>query len=175
YRDFSDFYADRTDTTTGQVTDSVGQEFDLVLVENTNLLSRQYTALSTLVNYRLGSRIDLGGNYTLSRLWGNVNGETIGAGPVTSSITQYPEYFSPAWFAPDGDLSADQRHRVRLWGTVRVPFSDRWGQVTVGVLEQINSGTPYGALGSVRTGDFVDNPGYVEPPDTVSYWFTDRD
>jgi hypothetical protein len=43
------------------------------------------------------------------------------------------------------------------------------------VLEQINSGAPYGALGSIRTGDYVTNPGYVEPPDTVGYWFTDRD
>jgi outer membrane receptor protein involved in Fe transport len=175
YRKFADFYADRIDTTTGQVTDEVGQEFDLQLVENTNILKRDYTALSTHINYRLGSRIDLGGNYTLSRLWGNVNGETINSGPVTSSVTSYPEYFDIDWFAPTGDLSADQRHRVRMWGTVRLPFSDRWGNFTVGVLEQINSGTPYGALGSIRTGDFVTNPGYVEPPDTVSYWFTPRD
>jgi Carboxypeptidase regulatory-like domain/TonB dependent receptor/TonB-dependent Receptor Plug Domain len=175
YRDFADFYTDRIDTTTGQVMDEAGQEFDLQLVENTNILNRQYTALSTQVNYRIGSRIDLGGNYTLSRLWGNVNGETIGAGPVTSSITSYPEYFDIAWFAPDGDLSSDQRHRVRLWGTVRLPFSERWGNVTLGVLQQVHSGTPYGGLGSIRTGEFVANPGYVEPPDTVSYWFTDRD
>jgi hypothetical protein len=175
YRDFDDFYTDRIDTTTGQVMDEAGQEFDLLLVENTNSLNRQYTALSTQVNYRFGSRIDVGGNYTVARLWGNVNGETINSGPVTSSVTSYPEYIDPAWFAPDGDLSADQRHRLRIWGTVRVPLNERWGTVTLGVLEQINSGTPYGGLGSVRTGDFVANPGYVEPPDTVAYWFTDRD
>jgi hypothetical protein len=175
YRDFSDFYAERVDTSTGQVTDEVGQEFDLALVENTNLLSRQYTALSTQVNYRLGSRIDLGGNYTLSRLWGNVNGETIGSGPVTTSALSYPEYFDLGWFAPEGDLAPDQRHRLRMWGTVRLPIGERFGNVTLGALEQINSGTPYGALGSIRTGSYVSNPGYVEPPDTVSYWFTDRD
>jgi outer membrane receptor protein involved in Fe transport len=175
YRDFSDFYGERIDTTTGQVTDSAGQEFDLALVQNTNALARQYSALSTQINYRLGTRSNLGGNYTLSRLWGNVNGETIGSGPVTTSAISYPEYFDLSWFAPEGNLAADQRHRVRMWGTVQLPIGERFGNVTLGLLEQINSGTPYGALGSIRTGDYVTNPGYVEPPDTVSYWFTDRD
>ena len=175
YRDFNDFYTERVDTSTGQVVDDSGNELDLVLVENSNVNDRKYSALSTQVNYRLGSRVNLGGNYTLSRLWGNLNGETIGAGPVTSSVLSYPEFIDLDWFSPEGDLSADQRHRVRLWGTVRLPMSERFGGVTLGVLEQINSGTPYGALGSIRTGAFVNDPGYAEPPDTVSYWFTGRD
>jgi outer membrane receptor protein involved in Fe transport len=175
YRDFADFYGDRIDTTTGQVTDEAGQALDLTLVENTNVLQRQYTAFSLQANYRFGSRIDVGGNYTLSRLWGNVNGETIGAGPVTTSALSYPEYFDLGWFAPEGDLAADQRHRMRLWGTYRLPITERLGTFTLALFEQINSGTPYGALGSIRTGEFVTNPGYETPPDTVSYWFTDRD
>jgi outer membrane receptor for ferrienterochelin and colicin len=175
YRNFDDFYAERVDTSTGQVSDTSGNVLDLVLVENTNVNDRKYTALSTQVNYRFGTRINLGGNYTLSRLWGNVNGETINSGPVTSSVLSYPEFINLDWFAPEGDLSADQRHRVRLWGTVRLPMSERLGSLTLGVLEQINSGTPYGALGSIRTGPYVNDPGYAEPPDTVGYWFTDRD
>ncbi|HEY7497890.1 MAG TPA: TonB-dependent receptor [Vicinamibacterales bacterium] len=175
YRNFDDFYAERVDTSTGQVSDTSGNVLDLVLVENTNVNDRKYTALSTQVNYRFGTRINLGGNYTLSRLWGNVNGETINSGPVTSSVLSYPEFINLDWFAPEGDLSADQRHRVRLWGTVRLPMSERLGSLTLGALEQINSGTPYGALGSIRTGPYVNDPGYAEPPDTVGYWFTDRD
>ncbi len=175
YRDFNDFYAERVDPGTGQVTDSRGNVLDLVLVENSNINDRKYSALSTQVNYRLGTRVNLGGNYTLSRLWGNINGETINSGPVTSSVLSYPEFFDRAWFAPEGNLSADQRHRVRLWGTVRLPISDRFGGVTLGVLEQINAGTPYGALGTIRTGPYVNDPGYAEPPDTVTYWFTGRD
>ena len=175
YRDFSDFYADRIDSSTGQVTDSAGQTFDLALVENTNLLTRQYTAVSAQANYRLGSRYDLGGNYTVSRLWGNINGETVNSGPVTSTVTSYPEYLDLAWFAPEGNLAADQRHRVRFWGTARLPFSERLGTFTVALFEQINSGTPYGALGAVDSSEFVPNPGYRTPPATVNYWFTDRD
>src|SRR5919108_1960802 len=45
----------------------------------------------------------------------------------------------------------------------------------LGVIQQVQSGTPYGAVGTVRTVDLVPNPGYVTPPDTVVYYFTDRD
>ncbi len=151
YRDFNDFYTERVDTSTGQVTDANGNVLDLVLVENTNVTDRQYTALSTQVNYRIGSKINIGGNYTLSKLWGNVDGETINSGPVTSSVLSYPEFTDLAWFAPEGNLSADQRHRVRLWGTWQLPMSERFGTFTLGVLEQTSSGTPYGGVGSIRS------------------------
>jgi Carboxypeptidase regulatory-like domain/TonB dependent receptor len=175
YRTFTDFYADRIDTSTGSVTDPAGQVFDLALVENTDLLSREYVAGSVQANYRLGSRVDLGGNYTLSRLWGNVNGETVNSGPVSSSATSYPEYFDLSWFAPEGDLLPDQRHRLRLWGTARLPLPERLGNFTVALFEQINSGTPYGALGNIDSRDYVTDPGYQTAPATVNYWFTDRD
>jgi hypothetical protein len=175
YRNFDDFYADRIDTTTGRVTDSAGQVLDLALVENTNILDREYVAVSAQANYRLGSRIDLGGNYTVSRLSGNVNGETINSGPVTSSVTTYPEFLDLSWAAPDGDLEADQRHRIRLWGTARLPVSERFGTFTLALFEQINSGTPYGALGAIDSTPYVADPGYAQPPATVPYWFTARD
>jgi outer membrane receptor protein involved in Fe transport len=174
YRDYNDFYADRIDTSTGQVQDELGQSFDLKLVENTDALDRQYVALNTQVNYRLLGRIDLGGNYTVSRLWGNINGEDIGAGPLTSSVLSYPEYFDVSWSNPEGNLAADQRHRLRAWANIRLPISERLGDLSVAFLEQLQSGTPYGAIGTVRTGDFVANPGYETPPDTVLYYFTDR-
>ena len=175
YRDFADFYGDRIDTSTGQVTDEAGQVFDLALVENTNLMSRQYTGVSVQANYRLGSRFDFGGNYTVSRLWGNVNGETINSGPVSSSLTTYPEYTDLAWAAPEGDLEADQRHRIRMWGTARLPLPEQLGTFTLALFEQINSGTPYGALGGIDSTPYVADLGYAQPPATVNYWFTDRD
>ena len=175
HRDFNDFYVDRIDTSTGTVQDETGKSYDLKLVENTNDLERRYVALSTQVNYRVGSRIDFGGNYTLSRLWGNINGENVASGPLTSTIFSYPEYFDVAWSSPDGDLSADQRHRFRGWANVRLPLSERFGHMTLGLLEQIQSGTPYAAIGAIRTGEFVTNPGYITPPDTVAYYFSERD
>jgi hypothetical protein len=175
YRNFNDFYSDRVDTTTGQVTNEIGEEFDLNLVENTNELDRQYAAVSGQVTYRFGTRTYLGGNYTLSRLWGNINGENVGSGPLAGDILSYPEYFERSWAYPEGDLAADQRHRLRLWGNVELPMPAALGRVNVAAIQQVQSGTPYAAIGEVRTVDLVDNPGYVTPPDTVLYYFTDRD
>ncbi len=175
YRNFNDFYSERVDASTGQVTNEIGDEFDLKLVENTNEHDRQYTALSTQVTYRFGSRTTLGGNYTLSKLWGNINGENVGSGPLSGDILTYPEYFQRSWAYPDGDLAADQRHRVRLWGNVELPLPSAVGRLSVGAIQQVQSGTPYAAIGEVRTVDIVDNPGYLTPPDTILYFFTDRD
>lgn len=174
-RTFADFYSDRIDRTTGTVVDELGREFDVKLVENTNLLDRRYAGLNLQSTYRLSPALRLGGNYTLSRLWGNVDGETIGSGPVTSGIETYPEYFDAAWSFPEGDLAADQRHRLRLWVLYDAFQSDRWGSINVSLLQQSESGTPYGGVGAIRTGEFVGDFGYLTPPDTVSYYFTGRD
>jgi outer membrane receptor protein involved in Fe transport len=174
-RDFRDFYAARTDTSTGRVTNEIGQAFDLTLIENTNALTRNYTALALQGSYRLNDRVTAGGNYTLSKLYGNVNGENINSGPLTSSILQNPEYFERAWSFPEGDLAGDQRHRVRAWASVDLPVPSRFGRLSVGLLEQIQSGTPYGAVGAVQTQPFVPGPIYLEPPASVPYFFTARD
>jgi hypothetical protein len=174
YRDYQDFYASRLDTSTGKVTDSAGQTFDLTLVENTNTVERRYVAWTTQASYRLGDRIQVNGHYTLSRLWGTVNGENVGAGPVTTGLT-FPEYSDPAWNNPEGDLASDQRHRVVQYGTYRLPVSERLGTVTVSGVQRAWSGTPYGASGTVNTRPYVTNPGYQTPPATVTYFFTDRD
>jgi outer membrane receptor protein involved in Fe transport len=175
FRDFNDFYSQRVDQTTGTVTNEIGDEFDLALVENTNELERRYAALSVQASYRLGTRTTIGGNYTLSRLWGTINGENVGSGPLTGTILSYPEYFEREWSFPEGDLAADQRHRVRLWGHVALPFPSSLGNLNLGAIQQIQSGTPYGALGSVRTADIVPDQGYLTPPDPLGYFFTARD
>jgi hypothetical protein len=175
WRTYGNFYASRTDTTTGTVTNDIGQEFDLTVVENTNELQRDYKALVLQGSYRVNSRLTAGGNYTLSKLFGNVNGENIRSGPLTSTMFQYPEYFNRAWSFPAGDLVSDQRHRVRAWATYDVPLSETWGRVTVGVLEQVGSGSPYGAVGTVASAAYVADLGYIEPPPTVNYFFTARD
>ncbi len=52
--------------------------------------------------------------------------------------------------------------------------------MTVGVLQQIESGTPYGAAADIFLfdqdgNDFVQNPGYVNPPVDAVYYFTEPD
>jgi hypothetical protein len=175
HRKYGGFYSERVDTTTGTATDEAGQVFDLNVLENTDAVRRKYDALNLQATYRVSTRINAGGTYTLSKLFGNVNGENVGSGPLTTDVLSYPEYFDRAWSFPEGNLAADQRHRLRLWSAIELPAPARWGRMSVGLIEQIESGTPFGAIGAVSTTDFVENPGYQTPPETVSYFFTPRD
>jgi len=176
YRDYHDFYAARTDSTTGKVTDKLGRTFDLTLVENSDHLERRYLGLSTQATFRLGGHAEAGATYTLSHAWGNVDGENAGSGPTSDSTLQYPEYKQASWNYPVGDLSIDQRHRARLWMNYGLPWVKN---LTIGVLETVESGVPYGAVSTsgVNAQLYVANPGYTTPlpANQTVYFFTSRD
>jgi hypothetical protein len=98
---------------------------------------------------------------------------------LTSDIFQYPEYRQLAWYAPEGDLSADQRHRSTIWFTYNVPRVQR---LTLSLLQDLASGLPYGAVGvpnssGVDATPYVTNPGYVTPQGggSETYYYTARD
>jgi hypothetical protein len=196
YRDYGGFYVQRVDTTTGAAVDTRsfapasvrGRAYDLALIENDNdgLLNRQYGGLSLQAQYRAGTRFDFGGNYTISRAWGNVEGETVPNGPITAgasgreAVYSYPEYRGE-WNFPTGDLSIDQRHRARLWLNVTPPGVSG---LTLSLLQALESGVPYSAsnqngsfVNGVDPRPYVGNPGYLNPPDgaNTQYFFTDRD
>src|SRR5262249_6993192 len=154
---WKDFYVLRTDTTTGHVQNSFGQVFDLTLVENTNDLKRRYSGAAFQATYRFGSGSDVGTTYTLSRTWGNVDGESFAGGPTPAGNLQYPEYKQSSWNYPDGDLSIDQRHRARAWINYGVP---RVSGLTVSVLGIFESGVPFNA----SNGSGVDPRPYVSVP-----------
>ena len=174
YRDYRDFYASRTNTTTGKVNNSAGQTFDLTVVENTNAVKRKYAGVTTQMTYRFGLGLDVGGNYTLSHAHGSFEGETVGAGPVTTSVLRYPEYKDPKWNNPEGDLAVDQRHRARLWTTYSLP---QVRGLAIRLLEDVGSGVPYNAVGSIDVRPYVTSPGYITPQggSTVDYYFSARD
>jgi hypothetical protein len=195
YRDYGGFYIQRTDTTTGRAIDTrsfapasvSGRPYDLTVLENETegLLNRQYTGVSMQAQYRAGTRFDFGGNYTISRAWGNIEGETVPNGPIASgasgreAVLNYPEYRGE-WNFPNGDLSIDQRHRARLWLNVSPWVSG----LTLSVLQALESGVPYSAsnqngafVNGVDPRPYVTNPGYLNPPDgaNTQYFFTARD
>lgn len=175
YRKFRDFYATRVDTGTGQVTNALGQSFDLNIVENTNRVGREYSGLNVTASWRAGRRFTLHGGYTLSRTWGNIDGETSASGPVPVLPGNYPEYREERWNYPVGDLSIDQRHKARILATYTSPVS-RFGTVTIGAIQSINSGTPYGALANARITPYVPaGLGYRNAPASIPYYFTARD
>ena len=190
FRKFGDFYISRTDTSTGKAIDNrpfaplsvAGRQYDLAVIETDSegILKRQYAGLTLQATYRLGARVDVGANYTLSRLWGNVDGETPNNGPFSDTARQYPEYKQESWNYPVADLLADQRHRSRLWLNFGVPKVEG---LTLSLLQALESGVPYSASNQNGTANganpipFVDNPGYLTPPDgsQTTYYFTARD
>ena len=165
------------DTTTGIVTDQLGNRSDLAVVENTDALKRRYQGLTVSSTYRVSARTDVGGNYTLSHLWGNFDGENTASGPLTTDLFQYPEYRQASWYAPEGDLSADQRHHATLWINYGVHGVNG---LTLSFFENMATGLPYGVLGTVDARSFVDPAvaaKYVTPQGAASetYYYTNRD
>jgi outer membrane receptor protein involved in Fe transport len=174
YRDYRDFYATFVNTSTGRVQDQFGKSYDLALVQNTNDLKRRYQGVTTQGTYRFSPTFDVGATYTLSRAWGNNEGENVNSGPISNSAFSYPEYKQASWNYPEGDLSIDQRHRARLWINYGVPGVNG---LMLSALQTLTSGVPYGAAGTVATSQFVTNPGYLTPPSPTgtTYFFTARD
>jgi hypothetical protein len=189
YRTWSDFYFSRRDISTGTVLDPAGIARDLTVIGNSSDPERKYAAMNMQAAYRLGTRLNLNAVYTLSRTWGNFDGETLNNGPITAGAVSagsatvgrtgwgvYPEYYLPSWNRPVGDLATDQRHRARFWAVWRLPINEQHGNLSVSVLEQINSGSPYFAAGPVNPTNHVTNTfGYQTPPTQAAYFFTDRD
>lgn len=196
YRDYKAFYIQRTELTNGRAVDNRsfapaavrGREYDLTLIENDDqgIFKRRYSGVSLQGQYRFGSRADIGANYTLSRAWGNLEGETVPNGPITAgaggreAAFHYPEYRRAEWNYPEGDLSVDQRHRARLW----VNFTPWISGLTFSILQALESGVPYSAsnqnsatLNGVDPRPHHTNPGYVTPPDgaATQYFYTARD
>src|SRR4029434_2421761 len=130
-RDFNDFYILRTELTTGKTTDALGRAYDVSLVENSNDLERRYQGGTFQANYRFGSGIEVGGNYTLSRAGGNCDAENTASGPLTAQLSSYPEYREARWNQAEGNLGSDQRHRARIWGTYHVPMNASAGSLDV--------------------------------------------
>ena len=178
-RHYVDFYMRQADTTTGQVQDPTGRPFDLTLITNApdGLLSRDYAGGTFTGSYRFGRTLDIGGNYTISKAWGNFDAENVASGPVPFDY-RYPEYKDASWNFPEGDLAVDQRHRARLWVNYNPGFVPG---MTLSVLQALESGVPYAAANTngVDPRPFVTNPNnlYLTPPASTAttYFFGPRD
>jgi outer membrane receptor for ferrienterochelin and colicin len=184
YRDFADFYSNRVDATTGRIqvdpltlqeVASGGRPLDVRLIQNTNDVSRQYAAMNTMLTWHAAAGLDLSAAYTLSRTWGNFDLENESSGPFAAQAALYPEYREERWNYPSGDLIGDQRHKGRVWGTWRVPMNERFGGVSLGALFNVDSSTPYGAVGIIDPSPYVTGVNYVTPVTQAQYYFAARD
>jgi Carboxypeptidase regulatory-like domain len=169
---WTDLYSNRVDMTTGHSEDPYGNVYDRTIVENDPHVRRQYQAVILQGDYRLGERLRLGGNYTLSWLYGNDVG---GASPRANTLDYYPEYRDLKWYAPKGYLFADRRHKLNLYGSWDA-INTEATTLNVSMLQRLLSGSPYGACSSkVGVRPYVTNPGYAMPPQFTSYCFTAPD
>jgi hypothetical protein len=78
-----------------------------------------------------------------------------------------------SWNSPVGPLNIDQRHRVNLYGVYKVFTNDRHS-LSASVLQGYYSGHPYDAASNIQIRQFVTNPGYLQPPARVGYFFSKR-
>lgn len=173
WRNWDNFYTSYRDRGTGSTTDQFGTEYDLAIIRSDNdIYEREYTAVQTQFSYRLLDRLDLGGTYTWSRLVGNVTGESRGSGPLVGDAGEYPEYRLAEWNFPTGYLTGDQRHRARLWASYDLPTPV--GAFNISLLQNFDSGTRTSVDGTINPTDFVTNPGYLDPPTGIDYFFGGR-
>ncbi len=138
------------------------------------LFERSYTGITLRAKYRFGHYADVDGQYTLSKLSGNAADAGI-AGALVGPDLAYPEYFDPSWRLPVGSLPDDARHRLRMWAHTELIANDKIGLVVLTAVYSRESGRPYGAAGLVGVEPYVTNPGYLNPPPAVLYYFTGRD
>ena len=175
YRKGFDFIELVADKSTGQVTAPDGSVLDVIVTKNGgDEYERIYYGLATQFAYRPADGVTFGGNWTWSHTYGNLVGETSSSGPVRGNLNSYPEYRQLSWFAPTGELSQDQRHRVRLFGTYDFPLPKAVGNFGISAIFSGNSGTPYSAAAAVKVSSYVTNPGYATPPSNNTYYFGGR-
>jgi outer membrane receptor protein involved in Fe transport len=178
-RQWNNFYVSTTDLQTGQIVTPGGTSADLTRVGNTNQFDRNYKGVQMQANDRFFNRLNIGGSYTWSKLRGNVEGETVGSGPVSEGgwIFQYPEFQGFTQNKPVGYLSGDQRHKLRAWAGMDFPLGPA-GTLNVSALERFDSGLPYSASAFITAaadpaaGNLTGK--YVSPPALVTYYFSDR-
>ncbi len=176
HRKFDDFYATVGNLSTGTIPNPTnGSLLDLQLIENnSSAFERKYDALQGQFQWRLMKKFDLGGNWTISRLQGNFDGETRNNGPITGDLT-YPEYKLARWNRPSGDLSSDQRHKIGLYGVYRLIDAGHQ-TLNISLFQSYQTGLPYGASQNIVINSAIlANPGYKTPPTRVGYFFTARD
>jgi outer membrane receptor for ferrienterochelin and colicin len=181
HRKWAAFYSVRRTIATGKSVDPNGNTFDQGVIENSDAgLGRRYNALQLQGNFRVMKALTAGGNYTYSKLRGNVEGESASGATGFTTFQSYPEYTNFTQFNPVGYLGPDMRHRANLWAQYDLPT--HFGTFNFSAMERYHSALPYSASGTidVRAGvsngptNGVVNPGYTTPPTNVTYFFSDR-
>jgi len=185
HRQWHNFYAAEVDTPAQRIIPPNNIAADMrFTVNDDKFTKRTYNAVELQGGWSRGP-LQVGGNYTWSRLWGNDLGEGGGTATIRNNPSQiyYPEYLSYAQYRPKGFLGQDRTHRARVWAGYE--FKTPIGALGVSALESYDSGFAYSAIGTIdptsRNTNFIysgapKNPGYVLSAIGTSqpYYFSKR-
>ncbi len=178
HRKYANFYAAENSPGDWAEIPGFGEFIDVSTYSNDDSIhSRKYDAIMGRFDYRIGSRWNIGANYTWSKAEGTFDGEDWLQGPVASSIFEYREYKEASWYMPNGLLSVDQTHKFRAWVVWDVIASSH-NNLSLSLLQNFFSGTPYSANSLVDTVPYVGDPadlGYAGTVKPQRYYLTDRD
>jgi len=183
-RKWHDFYGANVTTQTRHINTETlpnGTTFsipiDMLEIVNSDTVTRKYQGLQLQTRWN-PSRYQLGFNYTLSKLKGNAEVETSGSGPgaITNFGSFYPEFLNYANHHPEGYVQGDQRHRLRAWAGIDVPFPAVLGTLNATVLHNIDSGIALSHLGTidVRTYAGAPTPAGYNQGVNGAYYFSPR-
>jgi Carboxypeptidase regulatory-like domain len=155
HRNVSDFVQKFVNKSTG-ITDVVVDgtdfgEFSNQLWANSSDGTRKYDGIQVQTAYRLTSRWNFSGNYTIQiNNDGNQEGEGTnqpGAPSLFSGF--YPELYSEARSFPIGRLNGFERHRARAWTTYDLGIG-KAGNLNAGLLWRFDSGQAYSIVSNGR-------------------------
>ena len=178
-RDWSDFYEDYIDTTTGisevEITPAIRHRFNNVYYSNNNDAWHEYQAIQLVAEVRPLERWSIHGAWTHElRNHGNFVGEGAAGSAVGSAHGDYPELFSAERHYPDGRLPWFQEHRLRIlnaWDQPLGPF----GTLSAGLIYSYDSAGVYdlsasGPLTAVQS-EIHRQAGYRSLPASQTIYF----
>jgi hypothetical protein len=156
-------------------TDTLGTAVNQATAVAGDMRRQRWSGIALQVDHRLGVQADLAARYTLSWMSGTDRHADLQNDPARALVFAFPEYVDVTWAAPSGALEEDRRHRLAFWGTADLLVGESLGVLGIGLLHTVESGHPYAPASWVDVSEFVSNPGYLQPPGAVPYYFTEPD
>jgi len=152
------------------------------VLDNTNVPKRSYEAAIFQTDFRIGTRLMAGEDYTLQiKDNGNFVGEAAGQPGIQSPYGDFAEILGPALdrLMPEGRLDSFQRHKVRVYGIFTQSLG-RAGSVDLSPIWRLNSGRVYSLTAglAIPAAQLARNPGYpandISPGARETVYFGER-
>jgi outer membrane receptor protein involved in Fe transport len=171
-----DFYQISNGTSAIVVNGATVGLLDNVVYRNSDVPKRSYQAVEFLGQHTIGARASVSGQWTIQlENNGNFEGESGGNPGASSLIGNYPEMLVLSRNSPEGRLDDFQRHKLRVWANLSVPFGE-YGALDIAPLVRYNSGTTFSLVANgvaLSPVQLARNPGYAGVP-TQTLFFGDR-